>query len=234
MHLTKKLFKLSSKSILCNPLADNRLFSPCHIAGLPHRQYAQDWQCDICGLRKNPRSSTTLPLFVHVKKNQSFFTNRHIPSGRIRFPLFSALYPVFYLSTPCQNRSFSVCSPYKLPTYRHGETTKKLRRNYDPDRVRTRGENETKIDEQGKPGETKRETLCKDFRLISGLFIILIPRMEKFHQRVTSSPVKRSEKLPRHFRSVSAERNYICPVEIPYLITFLLFSVWHGLPTPAY
>lgn len=170
MHLTKSLFKLSSKSILCNPLADNRLFSPCHIAGLPHRQYAQDWQCDICGLRKNPRSSTTLPLFVHVKKNQSFFTNRHIPSGRIRFPLFSALYPVFYLSTPCQNRSFSVVSPYKLPTYRHGETTKKLRSEQGPDRGKIRNRNRLTRKTLRKEAKTK----CKDFGFTSDSFAALM------------------------------------------------------------
>lgn len=71
--------------------------------------------------------------------------NQPISSGRIRFPLFPSFFPAFYLSTPYQNRIRFECSPYKLHTYRYGEYTKNIRRNYDPDRVQTKGENEAQI-----------------------------------------------------------------------------------------
>lgn len=55
--------------------------------------------------------------------------------------LFPCILPVHPLPEPYPLRM----SPYKLHTYRYGEYTKNIRRNYDPDRVQTKGENEAQI-----------------------------------------------------------------------------------------
>ena len=90
-------------------------------------------------------------------------------------PLFLLLHPTSYQSDPCQNRSFFVCSSNVLPIYRYGEYTKNIRRNYGPGKARTGGEFGSGNGRRGKSGKENRGISCKDFGLMSGLLVVLIP-----------------------------------------------------------
>ena len=120
----------------------------------------------ITACKQPQRFQATFP--INVGKNQRFFYERHISSGKSRLSLFPPFHPTFYLPGPCQDRSFFVCSSYKLPIYRYGEYSKNIRRNHDPGKTRTGGEFGSRMGRREKSRERKRESARKYFGLAFG------------------------------------------------------------------